>query len=199
MNKFMPQISLKLTLFLFFSLLFGCQDQADKSELSQAEQQPTFKQLRAGVEGDPLDSVRRFNLGHPSGRLIKTVLLYSVKEHEVGLSGTKDTEFDDNEGVLFWYDALGVRRFWMPDTYFNLDLVFLDSNLRIIDIDKDLEAHPGREEPPAIKFSKSVRARHVLEIKTSSDFAKSLKVGDQLQVLSPLNLSQIESKIHQTR
>ena len=197
MNKFMPQICLKLTLFLVFSSLCACQDESAKSESTPSSSEPTFKQLRAGVKDDPLDSVRRFNLGHPSGRLIKTVLLYSVKEHEVGLSGTKAHEFDDNEGALFWYDARGVRRFWMPDTYFNLDLVFLDSALRIIDIDENLEAHPGREEPPAIKFSKSVRARHVLEIKSSSDFARSLKVGDQLQVLSPLNLSQIESKIHQ--
>ncbi|MBH47551.1 MAG: hypothetical protein CME71_05225 [Halobacteriovorax sp.] len=199
MNKFMPQIWLKLTLFLVFSSFYGCQDETIKSQSTSPIDEPTFKQLRAGVKNDPLDSVRRFNIAHPSGRLIKTVLLYSVKEHEVGLSGTKDHEFDDNEGALFWYDAVGLRRFWMPDTYFNLDLVFLDSELRVIDVDKDLEAHPGREEPPAIKFSKSVRARHVLEIKSASDFASAIKVGDQLKVLSPLNLSQIESKIHQMR
>tara|TARA_R110000868_G_scaffold175888_6_gene413127 strand:+ start:2007 stop:2606 length:600 start_codon:yes stop_codon:yes gene_type:complete len=197
MNKFMPQLWLKLTLFLVFSALSGCQDQSDQSDQIALNHEPTFKQLRAGVKSDKLDSVRRFNLGHPSGRFIKTVLLYSAREQEVGLSGTKSEEFDQNEGALFWYDRKGPRRFWMPDTYFNLDLVFLDSDLRVIDIDKNLEAHPGRDEPPQIKFSKTVQARHVLEVKASSDFAESLKVGDQLRVLSPLSLSQIESKIRQ--
>ena len=193
MNKFMPQISLKLILFLSLSAFIGCQDESVTTQKEPA----TFKTLRTANANDPLDSVRRFRLAHPSSRMIETVLLVSMKEQEVGLSGTKDHEFKDNEGALFWYPSTGTRRFWMPDTYFNLDLVFLDDELTIVDIDKNLEAHPGMDEPPNIVFSKTVRARHVLEVKASSEFAKALKVGERLQVLAPLNLSQIESKTRQ--
>ena len=189
----MPQISLKLILFLTLSVFIGCQDESATTQKEPA----TFKDLRTANTKDPLDSVRRFRLAHPSGRMVETVLLVSMKEHEVGLSGTKDHEFKDNEAALFWYPESGPRRFWMPNTYFNLDLIFLDDELKILDIDRDLKAHPGIEEPPYIAFSKTVRARHVLEVKAQSDFAKAIKIGERLQVLAPLNLSQIESKIRQ--
>lgn len=189
----MPQFTLKLTLFLAMFGFVSCKEQTTSSATSI----PTFKQLRSRAENDPYDSVRRFTLGHPSGRIIKTVLLITPKEQEVGLSGTKDHEFAENEGALFWYQDDSLKSFWMPDTYFNLDLVFLDDKLKIIDIDRNLQAHPGREEPPAIQFSKSVRARHVLEVKAGSEFAKALSLGDQLKVLPPLSLSQIESEIRQ--
>lgn len=189
----MPQFTLKLTLFLALLGIVSCKEQTTTSTTSIA----TFKELRSGVESDPYDSVRRFTLAHPSGRIIKTVLLVTAKEQEVGLSGTKDHEFAENEGALFWYQDDNVKGFWMPDTYFNLDLVFLDGSLKIIDIDRNLQAHPGRAEPPAIQFSKRVRARHVLEVKANSPFATVLKIGDQLKVLPPLSLSQIESEIRQ--
>lgn len=194
MKKFMPQIHSKLTLFLSLFVLISCNDQKPAAVSSTP---PSFKELRQGVTSDSLDSVRRFNLAHHSGRIIKTVLLVSAHEHEVGLSGTKSDEFAATEGALFWYPSEGVRRFWMPDTYFNLDLVFLDAQLKIVDIDRNLQAHPGRQEPPPIQFSRSVFSRHVLEVRADSDTAKALKIGDQLRILPPLNLSQIESKIHQ--
>lgn len=193
MNKFMPQICLKLILFLILTGLLACQDQTVTVQASEA----TFKQLRSGSDGDRLDSVRRFKLGHPTGRFINTILLVSMKEHEVGLSGIKNNDFKENEGALFWYPDVSTRRFWMPDTYFNLDLFFLDGELRVVDIDRNLLAHPGKVEPPPIMFSKTVRARHVLELRADSAVSKEIKIGDQLQVLSPLSLSQIESKIHQ--
>src|SRR5690606_16711899 len=190
MLKFMPQFTLKLTLFLAMFGFVSCKEQTTTSATSI----PTFKELRSKVENDPYDSVRRFTLAHPSGRIVKTVLLVTHKEQEVGLSGTKDHEFAENEGALFWYQDDSLKSFWMPDTYFNLDLVFLDDTLKIIDIDRNLQAHPGRAEPPAIQFSKRVRARHVLEVKAGSEFARALNSGDQLKVLPPLSLSQIESE-----
>ncbi len=190
----MPQILLKLIFFLFLCTLSACQEKAPAPGKTEVA---TFKQLRAGSASDPLQSVRRFNLAHPSGRVIKTVLLVSPIEQEVGLSGTKAHEFEENEGALFWYPSNGIRRFWMPDTYFNLDLVFLDEQLTVIDIDRNLVAHPGRQEPPEIAFSKTVQARHVLEVKAGSPISDVLKIGDRLQVLTPLSLSKIESEIRQ--
>ena len=190
----MPQILLKLTLFLSLFALGACQDTPqDKVDFEQM----SFKQLRQGVKGDPLDDVRRFNLAHPSGRILKTVLLVSPREQEVGLSGVRPDEFGDNEAALFWYEKTSAKRFWMPDTYFNLDIIFLDENLKIIAIESNMQAHPGMVEPPPIQYTRTIEARHVLEIRAKSDLSKALKNGDQFQVLNPLSLSQIESKIRQ--
>lgn len=188
----MPQILLKLTIFLILTSLFACKEDVNTQVNSDAA---TFKELRQGISGDPLESVRRFNLVHSSGRMVKTILLVSARQQEVGLSGTKDHEFADNEAALFWYPESSVKRFWMPDTYFNLDIIFLDDDLKIIEIDRNVEAHPGRQEPPPIALSKMVNARHVLEVRAKSPISEVLKIGDRFEVLQPLSLSKIESEI----
>ena len=196
----MPHFRLKLTLFLAVCTLVSCDFQkTEKLQNTTSQSVATFKQLRAKASADPLDDVRRFNLAHSSGRTLQTVLLVTPEEQRVGLSGVKDNEFADNEAALFWYEEDDIKRFWMPDTYFNLDIIFLDESLRIIDIERDMPAHPGMQEPPPIRYTRSIRARHVLEVKAKSDISGVLKIGDQFQLLPPLNLSQIESKIRQMR
>ena len=82
------------------------------------------------------------------------------------VSGLRTLEI--NQGMLFVYKEEGPRRFWMPDTYFNLDIIFLDKNLVIVAIEKNVPHHPGRKVPPPIYSTKTYRAKYVLEIKANS-------------------------------
>ncbi len=117
----------------------------------------------------------------PNGDTINLRLAISIVDQTKGLSGLKSNQFSNNEGMLFAYDSAGPRRFWMPDTYFDLDIYFLDEKLNIIAAEKNVPAHPGRNEPPFIYQTGTYIAWHVLELKTTSDISKKLKVGDQLK------------------
>ena len=117
-------------------------------------------------------------------------------EHTHGLSGLKSTEFKDTEGMLFVNRELGPRKFWMPDTYFNLDIIFLDQNLKIVGIEKNVAAHPGMKEPPEIVKTGVYSAQFILETKAMCKFSKNLKIGDQLTYLGKPSLSEIVSSIH---
>lgn len=116
----------------------------------------------------------------PGKETIHLRLAIKKDEQTKGLSGTKAKDFKDHEGMLFVYDSPGSRRFWMPDTYFNLDIYFLDSNFKIIAAEKNVPHHPGIKEPPPIYQTATYEAHHVLEMKASSPLSKKLKVGDQL-------------------
>lgn len=116
-----------------------------------------------------------------SGEVLKTYLAIGEELQSQGLSGVKPEDFGDDEAMLFVYDSEGLRRFWMPDTYFNLDIFFLDHALRVIDIERNMPAHPGKQEPPKIAQTRTIRAWHVLEIKSSSALARKVKIGDQLK------------------
>ncbi len=117
----------------------------------------------------------------PSGELVKITLAMTSEEQAQGLSGKKPHEFGDHEGMLFYNKRYDEKRFWMPDTYFDLDIYFLDEKFKILAVEKNTPHHPGRNEPPEIYRTKTYRAMHVLEMKSSSKISQKLKVGDALK------------------
>jgi len=129
------------------------------------------------------------------GKLLKTHLSVTPQQQTQGLSGVGDHEFQDDEAMLFFNLETKTRSFWMPDTYFNLDIYFLNENFKIIDVDRNVKHHIGRNDYSKIPRTKSVAARHVLELKAQSNISKIMKVGDILSWESEPSAQQIELKI----
>lgn len=134
----------------------------------------------------------------PNGEKINTRLAISSQEQAQGLSGVADKDFEDDDAMLFFNLEDGQRAFWMPDTYFNLSIIFLDKELKIIDIDPDVQHHPGWGNHDDIPRAKVVFARHILEMKATSPIAKKIKVGEKFS-LQQYSLEQIEQGIRQGR
>lgn len=118
-----------------------------------------------------------------NGKLITAFVAKSAQEQTQGLSGVKEDKLADNEAMLFWYEKSGPRRFWMPNTYIDLDIFFLTQDYKVIHVERAVKAHPGMEEPPAIARTPVIFAHHVLELKANSPLAKEIKTGDQLTQL----------------
>lgn len=140
---------------------------------------------------DPLKSIELIT---PAGESIETTLAIFPKDQEQGLSGVKSEDFNDNQGMLFFYLEDDEKQFWMPDTYFDLDLFYLDKNLKVIDIIRKLPFYVGRANEHLIPRARAVWARHTLEMKSSSPIAQKLKLGDVLMWKSKLTLEQTESE-----
>lgn len=115
-----------------------------------------------------------------NGKIITTYIAKEIEKQTQGLSGVLAEDFHDDEAMLFYYEEKGPRRFWMPDTYFNLDIFFLDKDLRVIDIERNMPAHPGKSEPPRIAQTRTITCHHVLELKSSTSYSRNIKIGDQL-------------------
>lgn len=116
----------------------------------------------------------------PSGEMIKTRLAVTPPEQEQGLSGVQPSDFGDDQGMLFYYNEDSDKFFWMPDTYFDLDLFYLDKDLVILDIVRKLPHHKGRHNEALIPRARGVWCRHTLEMKAGSQIANGLKTGDKL-------------------
>jgi uncharacterized membrane protein (UPF0127 family) len=144
------------------------------------------------VSQNPLKSIE---VQTPAGDTVKTTLVYTPKEMEQGLSGVKPEDFSDDEGMLFFYLNEQEMHFWMPDTYFDLDLIFLDKNLKILDIVRKLPHYIGRANSELIPRSRGVWSRYVLEMKASSPISAKLKIGDKLIWKSSLNLEETDTQI----
>jgi uncharacterized membrane protein (UPF0127 family) len=141
---------------------------------------------------NPLQSV---DLKTPSGQVIKTSLVYSPHDMEQGLSGVQSQDFSDDQGMLFFYTSEQEMHFWMPDTYFDLDLFFLDKELKITDIIRKLPHYIGRANPELIPRARGVWAKYVLEMKAGSSIADKIKIGDSLVWKSSLDLVKTEEAI----
>lgn len=138
-----------------------------------------------------------FKIQNPHGVSVELDLALTRAQHTQGLSGLKSKDFSDSRGMLFVNESVGPRRFWMPDTYFNLDIIFLDPNLKIVGIEKNVPAHPGNLRPASIYKTGTYAAQFVLETRAGAAFGKNLKKHDQLKFIGPTSLSEITLKIRQ--
>lgn len=138
----------------------------------------------------------QFKMQNSNGVTIEVDLALTLAQHSKGVSGLSPKDFGKSRGMLFVNPEVGPRRFWMPDTHFNLDIIFLDPNLRIVAIEKNAPAHPGFTQPPAIYKTGTYEAQFVLETRADGDFSKNLKINDKLKFIGPTSLSEIALKTH---
>lgn len=133
----------------------------------------------------------------PKGAVIKTKLAITPAEQEQGLSGVQPEDFSDEDGMLFYYLDDSDKFFWMPDTYFDLDLIYLDKDLKIVDIIRKLPHHKGRHNEAMIPRARGVWCRHTLEMKASSPLAATLQIGDQLSWKGASPYSEMDAKVRE--
>lgn len=138
-----------------------------------------------------------FSMKNPYGNKIELKLALTRAEHAKGLSGLKPKEFSKTAGMLFVNPGMGPRRFWMPDTFFNLDIIFLDNDLKVVAIEKNVPAHPGMQEPPVIYKTDTYNAQFILETKAGAPFSRKLKKDDVLKFTGSTSLSEIVLKTRQ--
>lgn len=92
------------------------------------------------------------------------------QEREIGLSGI--SKMNQNEGMLFIFPQMGIYPFWMKDMQFPLDIIWIDDEMRIIDIHENI--YP--ESYPKTFISRSP-ARYVLEMNAGSVLQNGFSLG----------------------
>lgn len=178
MTNFIPHSGLKLINFLILILCISCNESNPKNGFKN------YKKAEFTLE---------------SGTKLDVYLALSPKQQSLGLSHVQPNEFKDTDTMLFPTDHYKVRQFWMPETYFNLDIIFLGADFRVIDIDRNVPFYTKRTPKEKVPLSKVSYCQHVLEIKSSSPYASEIKKGMILKWSSQPSLSQIISDTLQGR
>jgi uncharacterized membrane protein (UPF0127 family) len=171
--KFIHEITSKLTRFLvklptillLILALFSCNE--SKSQ-------------------NPFRTYKSFEIILDSGEIVKTYIAHRPQEQSLGLSLVKADQFNDDDAMLFTGDHFEARQFWMPETFFDLDLFFLGPNLEVLDIHRKLKHHTKRKPRHEVPLSKVAYCQHVLELKASSPLSAKIKIGMILKTNSNL-------------
>jgi uncharacterized membrane protein (UPF0127 family) len=177
-------------LFLTLFIACGSNNSSNNSSKPSTEEAPT---TQTPETKDPLKYVELIS---PDKQTIRSSIASTSAEQTKGLQGVRDSQFAEDEGKLFFYLKESARTFWMPNTYFNLDLIYLDQNMKITDIVWNLLHYTGSVDSQ-IPRAPTITSRHVLEMKAGSPISSTLKIGDSLKWKSPLTLQQTELKIRQ--
>jgi uncharacterized protein len=89
-----------------------------------------------------------------------------------------------SSGMLFVFDDESIRTFWMKNTLIPLDMIFISSNLTIVDIVKN--AQPCAQDPCQLYESK-LPARYVLEVNGGFSEFQNIGEGNTVTVDLPIN------------
>ncbi len=88
-------------------------------------------------------------------------------------------EMADDEGMFFIFRRAAPRAFWMKNTRIPLDIIYLDSSLRVVDIVKN--AKPCKT-PRCRSYPSKRPAQYVLELNGGLSDRLGLAIGDQISV-----------------
>ena len=79
----------------------------------------------------------------------------------------------ENHGMLFIFDAVAPRSFWMKNTLIPLDMIFIDSEMKVVEIKSNVLPC---EADPCPTYT-SLPAMYVLEINAGLSEKSGIKIG----------------------
>ena len=93
-------------------------------------------------------------------------------KRETGLKCKK--HLNENEGMLFVWNLEDTRQFWMKDTNLFLDIIFINSNLKIVEIFFNAKPYD------LMTITSKKKVKFVLELKAGVLKKINIDIGDKL-------------------
>jgi len=110
-----------------------------------------------------------------NGNEINVELAETETERQVGLM-FRET-LGENDGMLFIFEQEHPIAFWMKNTLIPLDIIFIDNDLKIVDIKHDVQPC---EEDPCPNYTSKSPAIYVLEVNGGYSDLNDIKIGDTI-------------------
>lgn len=109
----------------------------------------------------------------------ETLIVYIADTDEKRISGLSVFDsIESNEGMLFVFKEEIIPEFWMKNMKFGIDIVWLDEDLNIVGIEKNIDPKTYPE-----TFCPDEEIKLVLEVNAGIARANNLREGDRLELL----------------
>ena len=153
-----------LVLLPLLMLVAACGDNASTARTDTTE--PPEETISFRIDGT-LDFLRQ-------GELLMTIDIEIAEGDSAVQRGMMQrTSFPANTGMLFLFDDVVIRNFWMGNTPLSLDLLFIDADSQIVDFAK--YATPFSDDT----ISSRVPAQFVLEMPAGFVDSQGIVEGDK--------------------
>jgi hypothetical protein len=98
------------------------------------------------------------------------------KERQKGLSDRDSLPI--GSGMLFVFDKSGVYPIWMKDMKFAIDIIWIDSSKKIVDIVESAPPEPGMDDNELTIYRPNSEAKYILEMNAGMTKLHTLEIGD---------------------
>lgn len=107
----------------------------------------------------------------------KVEVVKTPQERAQGLMNRESLE--KNTGMLFIFESENIYPFWMKNTLIPLDIIWIDSNKKIVHIGSNV---PPCKSDPCPSYNPNKAAIYVLEINTGLSNKQGFKEGDEVKI-----------------
>jgi uncharacterized membrane protein (UPF0127 family) len=116
-----------------------------------------------------------------NGNTIYSQIADTENERSLGLSYTK--KLDENAGMLFIFENIGVKNFWMRDMNYNIDIIWIDENKTVLGFFENADKNSYNAKYPEYSriFKSPENTKYVLEVATGTIQNLKIKTGDVLE------------------
>ncbi len=111
----------------------------------------------------------------PSGEAISLAVADTDAARELGLGGR--ASMPDDEGMLFVFPEAGHYPFWMKGMEFPLDIVWVDSNWKVVYLKPDIATSTYPE-----FFVPQTQAQYVIELNAGAAARAGIREGSVLRI-----------------
>jgi uncharacterized membrane protein (UPF0127 family) len=114
----------------------------------------------------------------PDGGVIYAEVVTTPQKQAQGLMFRP--ELPPGRGMLFLFNDMAPRPFWMYQTVIPLDMIWLNRERRIVEIAADVPPCTSREPEACPTYGGNTPSMYVLELAAGEAAARGLKVGGQI-------------------
>lgn len=113
-------------------------------------------------------------------KVINAQVANTEPKRNLGLSYTK--EMPDNAGMLFVFESVSEKNFWMRDMYFDLDIIWLDENKQVVGFFENVKKESYNSKNPELSkiYHSPNNTKYVLEVNAGTIAKLKIKTGDKL-------------------
>lgn len=168
MQKYSANTQLKLLFYIIIVALgvYFIQGKYDIFKFENFQTEREKKDFRISLEKQNGESVP-----------VQVEVADSEKERALGLMNRES--MDENKGMLFIFESDTLSGFWMKDTLIPLDMLFIDSKMKIVAIEDS--AQPCIETPCTV-YNPGVAYRYVVEVNAGWSEKNDIQIGDSFDL-----------------
>ena len=125
----------------------------------------------------PLAAEARFGDITIGGKKISVEIADTPDKRALGLSYRDN--IDTADGMLFIFESQGIYSFWMKNTKIPLDIIWINKDLEVVDIKKNVQPCVSEK---CESYSSTFDSLYVLEINSGLTEKYGIKIGDKLEL-----------------
>jgi uncharacterized membrane protein (UPF0127 family) len=89
-------------------------------------------------------------------------------------------EINENQGMLFEFPEENYHSFWMKDMKFDIDIIFLDKDKKVIQIFENVQKDSYVNEKNYKSYMPKLKSKYVIEIRSGESKKNRIKPGDAI-------------------